>query len=404
MRTRVLLAIAFGSLLTFGVGSVGPALEHDAYGARREDVVAQAAGGQSAGPDAVLPELEALAGSSIAAATNAPDEGYTPTPVSRSFPDGSEEGNTRLTNGVLVSEIVLSAGGARSVATVNAQVCPDGEGRVSAHIKMTVGSADGDDRLIEARASGTSNDSAQLTSPSVNVGSAKGSEAKLLRQTGLAILRAAEGAWRGGLCVKIEVSAGQSGVVKPKEKLPISATARARSGGGEIKGNMTARVTGGQKKVSPASASGAPAKFTYTAPDRRPESGSVELRSVSKRGIGTEHLEYTTAGDLKVEGDIGVPPAHISTVKCDGPAGAWTVAYTQPAANSVGKITFTLDESTLSGTWSASGTANGRASSNNGTVTYAASPDGKSGTLTFSLLGPAPVTVGSFCKNGSPAG
>ena len=310
-----------------------------------------------ADPETVLSELETLAGTSIAAATNDPDNPYAPFPIVKSFgPDGTDasaEANTRLTSGALVSEIVLATGDVRSVASVKAQVCPDAGGKVSAKITMSIGQASGD-RTLEATATGTSNNSAALTSVKVRTTPPNGAEAKLLETIGKSILRQAEQGWRNGYCVKIDVSEGQSRSVTPKEKVPISATAKQRFDGAEIKGPMTSKKTAGKKAVAPSSVSSSPAKFTYTAPDKKHETGSVELKSVSKRGIGTANLEYTTEGDLKIEGVVGTPGANVTAVKCGGPVGAWDLAYTQPA--------------------------------------------------TLSDLGSAPVTVGTFCTNGAPPG
>ena len=337
MLTRVLLVVA-GSALAVNV----------AFPANVSGVVrTSAASGLGAGsipatpsptPENVLPELEGLAGTSIAAATNDPDTPYAPLPTSKSFGDGSEEGNTRLTNGELVSEVILSGGGARSVAKVDAHVCPNESGVVSAKIAMTVGSATADDRVIEALATGRANEKANLTAPSVHVVAGTGRDAALLQKLGRAVLRQAEQGWRNGLCVKLAVSEGQSRAVRPTERVPISATARPRFGGGEITGRMEAKKTAGQKKVEPSTASGSPAKFTYTAPDKRPDTGSVMLRSVSRRGIGTANLEYTTESDYKIEGDEPFG-GHMTATKCNGLAGTWNATFTGPY---VGEVSFDL--------------------------------------------------------------
>lgn len=409
MRNPVLVGIACVALTVIAVSPAGAAAGIPRGAAR--DAPAQITGSPPATPEVLLPELEALAGMSVTAATNDPDNGYTPLPKTSSFgpdgTDGSEEGNTRLTTGVLVSEIVVSAGGARSVATVNAHVCPDERGAVTMHLKMTVGSATADDRVIEARATGTANDNADLTSPTVTVVTGKGADAKLLRRTGLAILHQAEQSWRNGYCVKVDVSDGQSRAVKPKEKVSISATAKPRFGAGAITGRMESKRAAGQKKVEPAKVSSSPAKFTYTAPDKSPEAGSVQLKSVSKRGIGIADLAYTTEGDLKIDAAVG--QGHATAVKCSGPAGSWDLAYTVATQGNVaGHIAVTLAKDTLSGTWQAGGFAQAGGQStttgSGGTASYRAAPDGKSGTLTLTPGGDVPVTVGTFCQDGVAPG
>lgn len=368
-------------------------------------------GTPTATPGVVLSEADGLVGMSIAAATSDPDTPYTPLPVSQSFgPEGTgaiEEGNTRLTSGDLTSEIVLSSGGVRSVAAVTASICPNDRGVVSAHITMTIGSATGDDRVIEARATGRANDAAVLTSPAVEVVRGKGAEARLLKRSGDAILRRAEKAWRSGYCVKIDVAEGGSRTVKPKEKLPISATATLRFGGGDVGGRMDSKIDG-QKKIAPGSASGSPAKFIYTAPDKKPGTGSVELKSTSKRGIGLAHLKYTTEGDLKVDA-LFQDLWQLTAVKCGGPAGAWDITGTiSDFASGSEQITFTLGRESLSGPWHSSGqiTAAGvtRGINESGTATFKESPDGTSGTLTLAPSGSVPVTTGTFCTNGAPTG
>ena len=158
------------------------------------------------------------------------------------------------------------------------------------------------------------------------------------------------------VCVKVDVSDGQSRAVKPKEKVSISATAKPRFGGGAITGRMESKKTAGQKKVEPAKVSSSPAKFTYTAPDKSPEAGSVQLKSVSKRGIGITDLAYTTEGDLEIDAAVG--QGHATAVKCGGPAGSWDLAYTVATQGNVaGHIAVTLAKDTLSGTWQAGGFA-----------------------------------------------
>jgi hypothetical protein len=408
MRSRWLLAIALAALLALTVAPAG-ALGGD-EGDDAPPPPAPIPAVPKANPETVLSEVEALAGTSIASATNDPDNPYAPFPETRTFgPDGTaatEEGSTTLTNGALESQIVLSTLDARTVATVTAKICPDADGIVTAHITVNVGAVTGDDRVIEANARGVSNDNAELTSPTVTVTSGRGAEARLLERTGKAILRQAEQAWRNGYCVKVEVREGGSRVVKPREKVPISAIATPRFGGGEIRGRMEAKKTAGKTKVEPARVSASPAKFTYTGPPRRPGTGSVELKSVSRRGIGIANLEYTTEGDLKIEAGIG--PAVLKTVKCGGPVGAWDIAETISVGPVSGTehFTFTLTQESLTGPVVAAGDAMAPGAAtdtgNRGTATYVEAADGKSGTLTITPGGSVPVTIGLFCTNGVP--
>jgi len=393
MRARSLLgvAIAFGTLSFVVAGPAG----------------AQGTANPSPTAVSVLAEAEGLTGQTIAAATNAPDDPYSPLPVATTFGDGSEEANTRLAGGVLASEIVLSGSGARSVASVNAHVCPDASGLVYANIKMTVGDASGPDHKIEANANGHADDSAVLTRPSVQIVAGSATEGALLKKLGLALLKQAEVGWRNGLCVKIDVTEGGSQSVTPKEQVAIRATAKVRVGGGEITRPMTAKKTAGQKKVAPAKASGSPAKFTYTAPDKAPDNGLVTLQSVSRRGIGVAHLDYTTAGDLQIDADLN-ELWHLTGTKCGGPAGAWTITgAARGLATGNETISITLADGTLRGPWTSTGEVGGGGASieihQSGLAEYTAAPDGTSGALSFSSES-VPVTSGKFCTNGAPTG
>jgi hypothetical protein len=99
--TRALVAIAVGAL-TVLAAFPADALRADAGDAGNDQGTGTLSAAPSPTPQNVLPELEGLAGKSIAEATNDPENPYTPIPVPKSFQDGSEEGNTRLTNGELV--------------------------------------------------------------------------------------------------------------------------------------------------------------------------------------------------------------------------------------------------------------------------------------------------------------
>lgn len=366
-------------------------------------------------PEALLGGLRVLTGVTIADAATNPETGSQPPPITETFGTGPDaptaEANTLLSRDALESEYVVRAAGVSSVAKVTAQVCPDQGGHVSAHITFSrVTTATGANHEISARANGVSNDNAELTSLTVDVVAGKGAEAKLLEKSGREILRNAEQGWRNGYCVKIDVSEGQSRSVKPKEQVPIAATATPRFGGGKITGNMHSKKTAGQKQVKPAQASGSPAKFTYTAPDKEPETGSVELKSVSKRGIAIANLEYTTEGDLKIEAPLSVGLWTLSATKCGGPVGDWKIAGTASGiATGSESITVKLSKGSLSGPWHSTGKVSAPGAgtipiNESGNATYSRSRDGTSGTLTFEAGQSVPVTVGTFCKEGKPPG
>jgi hypothetical protein len=167
----------------------------------------------------------------------------------------------------------------------------------------------------------------------------------------------------------------------------------------ELQGNTAAGVIGTINSAASGLIQGAPAWLGYVIGPGT--SWAVEtLKQVSQERMneirkGVVPCEY----DLKIDGTAGTPPAHLTALKCGGPVGTWDVAYEQPAANSSGNITVTIGKGGA-GTWQAAGTAGGRDSGNGGTVQLTMAPHGKSGTLTFSVLGSVAVTGGDFCAKG----
>jgi hypothetical protein len=59
---------------------------------------------------------------------------------------------------------------------------------------------------------------------------------------------------------------------------------------------------------------------------------------VSRRGIGTANLEYTTENDYKIEGDEPFG-GHLTATKCNGLAGSWKATFTGPY---VGEVSFVV--------------------------------------------------------------
>jgi hypothetical protein len=291
----------------------------------------------------LLPTLDGLAGTAIAEAINNPDAGYEQAPLTTPLgvdgADGQAETSSRVAGGSLVGELVVSTlDGGRSVATVRASLCPNTEGKVNGTITINLSDNANNERVITASLHGTVNDRAQLTSSQVTAPGARGREVALLERYGKQLLEHAEAAWRNGYCVKIDVSEGESKVVAVNEKVPVSATAKPRFGGGSISGPMTAAMQAGKRKVEPASSSASPAKFRYFAPARTPETGTVQLRSVSRRGIGTRELEYRTLSDYKI--DSTVSNNTWTATKCGGAAGEWTVKIVGPEYQGTGTFTF----------------------------------------------------------------
>lgn len=171
----------------------------------------------------------------------------------------------------------------------------------------------------------------------------------------------------------------------------------------ELQGNTAAGVIGTINSAASGLIQGAPGWLGYVigpgtswALENFKQVAQDRMNEIRK---GVVPCQY----DLKIDGTAGTPPAHVTALKCGGPVGTWDVAYEQPAAQSSGHISVTIAKDG-SGQWQATGTAGGKATGNGGTVTLKMSADGKSGTLTFSLLGSVAVTGGEFCAKGAPGG
>jgi hypothetical protein len=110
--------------------------------------------------------------------------------------------------------------------------------------------------------------------------------------------------------------------------------------------------------------------------------------------------------------DLKIDTAGVTSVKCGGPVGDWVVDFEARLGGQAvvggATATFTLAAGTFSGPYEFNGSAQTGIGigtfGETGSVTYAASPDGKSGTLAFSERGSYPVEVGTFCVNGVPTG
>ncbi len=353
----------------------------------------------------LLRPLDAVAGQSIAQGINNPDAPYAPEfPAQGLGADGtagSFERSTRLDSGHLTSGVIVDFGDTRGTATVNVNLCPDPGGSVNGNVAIAIGSGselEGNrrDQTATARFTGRVDDGANLTESSVATTGSNNAERQALKRFAEQALRNAEKAWRSGYCVRIEVLEGASRAVKPREVVAVSAKAVQRFDGSTINKPMTATLSG-EKKIQPGTSAETPANFTYTAPNRSPGRGDVTLKSVSRRGIGTEKLHYVAGQDLKIEAAIG--PARFSALKCGGPVGAWELHVVADfgGVSSDETIGFTLSED-LTGPVSAGGIAFGPpgqvGTSGSGRATY----DPVAKTLTISPGGSVPVTEGDFCE------
>jgi hypothetical protein len=128
-------------------------------------------------------------------------------------------------------------------------------------------------------------------------------------------IQEAQRLWRNGRCVMVtapDYSAETPISVADQEKMQhdetvdkgsttrFGANLRHRFGGG-LNQPVTAKLTSGAKKLEPGQVGAVPAKLSYTAPDEADKKATVQLKSVSKRGIGTLVVGFNTgAARLKL--------------------------------------------------------------------------------------------------------
>jgi hypothetical protein len=117
--------------------------------------------------------------------------------------------------------------------------------------------------------------------------------------------------WRHGRCVVV----GAYGVETPIEtfkqdapqhdeavdgssQTPFSVQLKHRFQGGALSAPTTVKLTSGEKKAEPGTLSGSGGQVTYTAPAEDQKKATLELKSTSKRGIGTLVLDFHTGNSL----------------------------------------------------------------------------------------------------------
>ena len=114
--------------------------------------------------------------------------------------------------------------------------------------------------------------------------------------------------WRNGRCVVVTapdykaetpVSTGDQQKMQHDETVgkgsvtKFGVNLRHRFGGG-LNQPVTATLISGAKKLDPGQLRAVPAQLSYTAPDESDKQAAVQLKSVSKRGIGTLVLGFNT--------------------------------------------------------------------------------------------------------------
>ncbi len=137
----------------------------------------------------------------------------------------------------------------------------------------------------------------------------------------------AERFWRSGECVVL-VPSQESRKVDPNEQIELTVEAKEALGdGGEIDAPIVATFTG-KASLDPAGVPvDTPSKFTFKAGSEPDDKGTIKLEQISVRGIGRKTVEFTVKPqDYKVT--VLVAAGGLTTTKCDGHEGAWTVTST----------------------------------------------------------------------------
>jgi hypothetical protein len=115
------------------------------------------------------------------------------------------------------------------------------------------------------------------------------------------LLQSAQNAWRGGECVEVVVapplrSNGEKNRTQPKERKEIEARVRHKIEGRELPLPIDATLAG-KDQLEPKRVERAPGRFGYTAGPDEQDWGRVDLKTVSRRGIGEASVDFTNRGE-----------------------------------------------------------------------------------------------------------
>jgi hypothetical protein len=193
-----------------------------------------------------------------------------------------------------------------------------------------------------------------------------------------AAMGSAEDKWTNGYCLEIAVpsmDAGGSRSVATGSTTPFTANVRHKFEGADLAVPVSATLGSGGVSVSPSGTKvPAPARFSYLAPDKDRQTATVNLETRSKRGVATLAVTFMTASPGWV---LRGPGGAILGKKCDGVGGDWIEELTVPSLGMTNTWVFTIDETTLKGTY-----------------TMDAVQDLKDGSGTWHGTGEASVTLG----------
>jgi hypothetical protein len=128
-----------------------------------------------------------------------------------------------------------------------------------------------------------------------------------------AAIGAAESAWKGGACIKIE--ARSPGAVDPGSGVEIPVKVRHRKDGSEIAAKLDA-VLSGEASIDPTLIAKTPGTLMYIAPGETGKTATIKLTATSRRGIATLDLTASTgANSYRIVG--GLDDWETNTIVCD---------------------------------------------------------------------------------------
>lgn len=175
----------------------------------------------------------------------------------------------------------------------------------------------------------------------------------------MSAITAAESAWKGGACIRIE--AKSPGSVDPGSGIEIPVKVMHKKEGSEVFAKLDAALEG-ESSIDPTSMPKTPGTLIYVAPGETGKTATIKLKAISRRGIATLDLTASTGtNSYRIAG--GLDDWYTKTIVCD---------ITKPFTLTGGGFTMQVSGG-LSGTYSYTGPFNAK-----GTGTYEISfPNGR---------------------------
>lgn len=128
-----------------------------------------------------------------------------------------------------------------------------------------------------------------------------------------AAIVAAEMAWKGGACIKIE--AKSPGSVDPGSGIEIPVTVRLKKDGSEVAAKLDATLVG-EASIDPTSMPKTPGTLMYVAPGDTGKTATINLKAISRRGIAALDLTASTGTNAyRIAG--GLDDWYTNTVVCN---------------------------------------------------------------------------------------